>query len=479
MTYFLVCILVAIVAFNLCMLKYDKGFSRRRNRFILPGQLFIYDRFLRSSLVIKSTVKKNRELIGEGQSDEDIRLEYAYRLTLANMVLVVVCLLGLVVGTQRKDDNVISKPEYYEGAIQVDIDVEADNSNNAMDDEKGIIKDSMTVMIEPTRMSKDSFEKLSKEVLEYIYQELPGENKSLDEVMCPLNLVDDYPDNEEVTIVWITDEEGYINSKGEIEEPPKEDVIVELLAIVGCQGYEATYPINVCIAKRDLSNMELIKSFIRIAIEEQNKDSQLKTVELPTEIAGVNLSYPQKQDVSKMVLLLLVGIMSGLVLVFGKDYEMKKKAEKLKENAWKEYSHIVSKLVLLMKGGVSVMNAWKKVAMDGCTLGVSQCYVYEMMRACVREIDNKKETYECLKSFAHKTGCESYLRLVTYINQNIHKGTDEILNILEMEMYKASQEKKNAVIKLGEKAGTKMMFPMMLLLLIVLVLAIIPALLMM
>lgn len=482
MIYVQIGIIIVVVGFNTILFNYNvKG--RKVNKLlkmgILPGQLWIYDKLLKK-YVAQSKIKKDRELLGEND-EEKVRIEYAKRLTIANIIVVCVCMLTIFLGMKEESNEKIVKPEYYDGSKDMDIVVDIDNTDGDLSDEdKEVIEENLSITIETTKMTQESFDELVDEVVEYVYEELPGENTSLDEIIHPINMVTTYPDNSEVSITWITDEEGYIDSKGNITEVPKaEDEVVELLAIIGCHGYETMVSINICILQRDLSSVELLKEFIKISVEEQNKDTESKTITLPDEIGGIKLSYPVKKDNTRLVVLVLIGGVMAVVVVFGRDYEVKKRAIKLRGAMEREYPHIVAKLTLLMKGGMNITRAWRKLASDGGGDEYGNKNIYELMGMSVKEMDSGVSVCESMRNFAIKTQCEPYIRLSTYINQNINKGTGVILDILELEMLKATTERKNAILRAGEKAGTKMIFPMILLLIIVLAITIIPALMMM
>lgn len=68
-----------------------------------------------------------------------------------------------------------------------------------------------------------------------------------------------------------------------------------------------------------------------------------------------------------------------------------------------------------------------------------------------------------------------YIRLGTVLSQNLRKGTKGLNTMLEQEAAASFMERKNNARKLGEKAGTKLLFPMLLMLGIVLVILMVPA----
>ena len=472
MVYVAISIIALIVIYNLVFLLQKTYKGQRKDlikRGVLPGQLYIYDKLIKGKYSSRGQVKKDREILGKVK-EEEIRIEYGKRLTWANLIILLGCIGVIVIGAD-KSRKVINKPGYYDGDKEVNITV------NVKDDGGGYNEEDISIHIEAYRMSEESFEELVENVVEYIYAELPGENESIDEISKPINMVTSYPENEEVSIEWVTDEDGYVDSRGNIDEFPRDgDKVIELLAIISCHGYEATVPINICLLQKVKSDKESLEEQIQLFVDVQNEDKNKQTIELPKEIDGLRLSYQSEDNHLKRMTLLVMSFVASGVLIFGKDYDDRKKAKKLREGMEKEYSHIISKLVLLMKSGMSIARAWRKIALDGYEREYGERNVYEMMVCSVREMDSGVAFQTSVKNFAIKTQCESYIRLITYINQNISKGTDTILHTMELEMMKSANDRKNAILEMGEKAGTKMVFPMTVLLIIVLGITIVPGL---
>ena len=68
-----------------------------------------------------------------------------------------------------------------------------------------------------------------------------------------------------------------------------------------------------------------------------------------------------------------------------------------------------------------------------------------------------------------------YMRFSSLITQNLRKGAEGILVILEKEAYESMTERKQAALRAGEKAGTKLLFPMILMLGLVMSIIMVPA----
>ena len=82
------------------------------------------------------------------------------------------------------------------------------------------------------------------------------------------------------------------------------------------------------------------------------------------------------------------------------------------------------------------------------------------------------EAYEHLGS---RTDAVKYKTLATLLTQNLRKGSRELVNLLEQEAADAFEERKKQARILGEEAGTKLLFPMILMLGVVMAILMVPA----
>lgn len=86
-----------------------------------------------------------------------------------------------------------------------------------------------------------------------------------------------------------------------------------------------------------------------------------------------------------------------------------------------------------------------------------------------REMQNGMGEERAYELFAKRTGILCYMKFSALLTQNLRKGSADMLRLLEQEAQDAFQKRKEQAKEAGEKAGTKMLFPMMLMLLIVFV----------
>jgi pilus assembly protein TadC len=92
-----------------------------------------------------------------------------------------------------------------------------------------------------------------------------------------------------------------------------------------------------------------------------------------------------------------------------------------------------------------------------------------------REIRDGESERIAYQRFGERTGISSYRRFVRMLISNLQKGNRGLCEQLEQESETAFAERRLLAKRLGEEAGTKLLFPMILMLGMVIVIIIVPA----
>ena len=80
-----------------------------------------------------------------------------------------------------------------------------------------------------------------------------------------------------------------------------------------------------------------------------------------------------------------------------------------------------------------------------------------------------------VENFGKKCRLMPYLRFSSVITQNLKKGAEGILELLEQEALEAMEQRRQRVLQMGETAGTKLLFPMIVMLGLVMGIIMVPA----
>ena len=102
-------------------------------------------------------------------------------------------------------------------------------------------------------------------------------------------------------------------------------------------------------------------------------------------------------------------------------------------------------------------------------------YVYEEMAYACHEMHSGIPEAEAYERFGKRCQLPEYIRLGSVLSQNLKKGSAGLTELLEKEAADSMVQRKNQAKKIGERAGTKLLLPMMLMLGIVLAILMIPA----
>ena len=152
--------------------------------------------------------------------------------------------------------------------------------------------------------------------------------------------------------------------------------------------------------------------------------------------------------------------------------------EKKKREERRSYPEILQKLTLYLEAGLTVRSAFCRVAEDyekERKRGGRCREAYEEMLIATREIHMGVPEGAAYENFGKRTGVREYVRLSTFLTQNLKKGSSTLLQQLKEESVQAEELRIQNARKLSEEATTKLLLPMVMLLVVVMVMIMVPA----
>lgn len=317
-----------------------------------------------------------------------------------------------------------------------------------------------------------------KEAEEYVLAHMKGENTSLSEVYGSLNLMSSVPNNP-FKVSWMLFGQSLINEDGTIhnkELEEKEEIVIKV-----CLSFEEeeTYmEIPIGVMPYQWSWEERAKEeFLELVSQVDTENKTSEGYQLPDHIGTIDITYLiESEDKSiKLLLCMMIGI---FILWIYWDEQQKGKSKKRVQECQLLYPDMVYKLTLLIGAGMTLKSAWKRLVEDYLKekkkSGVFW-YIYEEMLVTWNEMESGIAEVEAIERFGKRMKIRSYLRLSSIVSQNMKKGTKGFLQQLEVEAKEAQEERKQMAKKLGEEAGTKLLFPMLIMLVIVFVIVMMPA----
>lgn len=387
--------------------------------------------------------------------------------------IVLVCVDGIE--SARKLEPVIERRDYGKGTRTEELDI-AIGSDGTGKKEKVRSK----VEISERQYTEKEVQELFDRIIRRMDRMIQGENKTLEHVDHDLNLITEVPE-EPVKIRWILDRYDVMNSRGELQETKiKEDgVAVNITAVLMYTENEKRQKIHhfcVVLYPKTMTGKEKSIKEIRESLRAANKEDSTKgSVHLPEKINGRELSYYRPFQYRGIVIIIMGILIGGLFIALQKQNDLKEQEER-KAQLLKDYPEIINKLTLYLGAGMTVKRAWRNVVEAYAKDEKSgERYAYEEMKKTCYEMDSGMMEAQSYENFGRRCEVQAYIRLGALLSQNLRKGTKGLTQLLKMEAIQAFEDRKAQAKRLGEEAGTKLLFPMFLMLAVVLVIVIVPA----
>lgn len=334
--------------------------------------------------------------------------------------------------------------------------------------------------VHPQECSEKEAEEYVRKAAALWEQEYLGENDSESEVYQVLKLPDKMMDGR-VTVSYESSDYDILQEDGSIvwEQVPDEGTLVELQATFTCQKYTQTEIRSLQVVLPPKESRAWLQIQVARAMEKAEQSSRKETkIQLPEQVDGISISWmkPQSKDWAVM---LLVGAVFVIALEWRKK-ERKRQAEKQRQRKLRrEYPQLVEQLALLIGSGMTIRRAWERILwmeqrMQKAHGDQGHLFRTEMQRTHqeIQKGCGEKEAYE---RFGQRIGMPEYRRLASLLARNLEKGTRDLCELLSAESQEAWENRKFQAKKLGEEAGMKLLFPMLLLFVLILIILLYPA----
>lgn len=368
-------------------------------------------------------------------------------------------------------DGKMERPAYEESSTEVSLDI-------AIDGEEG--ERTKQMVLQPVQYDEDKAEKLFDQVYDQLLDEIRGENESLEDVRTDLKLPTSAKNI--VQLEWYSSDYNVVDFDGKVNNQNLSDqdsIDITLTVAMKYNNFSSQYEIAVTVLPKVLSLQEKTQKRLDDAIQEaEDQQREDQTIELPDDIEGKKVQYYVHNESPSPIIAFLLGAL-GIAAVFLDEKQKKERRAKIRnEQLQRDYCELVSKLVLLAGAGMTIRKAWERIVSDyqtGKKLRTETRYVYEEMTETWNQITTGVPEETAYERFGKRCGLRTYVKFGALLEQNIRKGSSELLRLLEQESEQAFEDRKNAARKKGEEAGTKLLMPMMLMLFVVLVIVMVPA----
>lgn len=345
-----------------------------------------------------------------------------------------------------------------------------------------------TVTVHARRLTRPEAEKLAERILKQFPDCLLGENTSVGNIRFPLKMPQEaelspfVPDWESSRYAVLDTDGSIFNSEYTEEQAEQVDLTVHLT--YGDWRFDKKMSFTVRAPVRDEETM--IRGEIQNTLKEAEKKSAAEnTFVLPSEADGIALTWEEKtEDVSPGIL--VMGILVCMCAWYIMDSRLHEQTIGRSRQLAIDYPRLISRIVLYLGAGMSVRNVFYTCASEyrqqraaeskklmGKKAGVR--YLYEEILLVCNELDSGIPEAEAYMHFGRRCRSRQYTKLCSLLVQNLRRGNDTLLAILQEEAQSSFEERKNLARELGEEAGTKLLLPMMIMLGVTMLIIIVPA----
>jgi len=152
------------------------------------------------------------------------------------------------------------------------------------------------------------------------------------------------------------------------------------------------------------------------------------------------------------VFLVLFG-MAGLLYYYFGTLTTKKITERSEEMI-DDFAEVISKIALMTNAGMILKEAWELIAYDGET------EIYKEMRVAIQDMNNGMAEIDAYYEFGKRCVIPEIKKFSTTIIQGVTKGNRELVMMLQDQNKEVWEAKKQNTKRLGEKAASKLLFPL-------------------
>lgn len=338
----------------------------------------------------------------------------------------------------------------------------------------------MTIKVSERQYTMQEKEILMEELLQSLLDEIKGNNPDLQNVRQNLILgssVKGYP----FTLSWDSSNRERIDINGKVnrEGVPAQGEEVMLRAVIKDKQQEVTdiFECNVLVLPETFSEEEQFFSLLQdFLTKKEEAESRKKELLLPDSFNGKEIIWKEhRADAGIFIFLLFLFIC--VLLDRGMDHDLKTSIQKRNKQLMAEYAGFVSMLRLYLMAGLTVKNAFARITSDFARQKRSKGkqYLYEELRTACYQMENGIGEEQVYQEWGQRCGDMRYRRLSFLLGVHLKQGNNQLLQLLEGEVENAREDRRNYAKKVGEEAGTKLLFPMMLMLMVVMMLVLLPA----
>lgn len=368
--------------------------------------------------------------------------------------------------TNRQGEKILERPEGGE------------DGTHGMHVKIGTREEDITVSVSGRQYNDEERKQAFKEAEQKIGILILGENESLDEVRCDLDLITEIPGTG-ISVSWQADRYDVIDTQGHLQEEKltEDGTVVKLTATFGYAGEKASCEFYIKVFPPLRSDDEKLMKDLEDSLARSDEKTKTENyMVLPETINGEKIHWNYGKN-TRAAAVLILGTGAAFMLVISDSQRKKEEDKKLARQMQLDYPKIINKFNLYIRSGMTIRRAWFLIAKDYEKKRgeKNRRKAYEEMVCTMHQIQGGIPEGECYEKYGIRCRISVYRKFGTMLAQNLRKGSGGLTELLGREAEEAFEDRKNLAKKLGEEAGTKLMIPLFLMLIVVFAIVIIPA----
>ncbi len=437
---------------------------------------------------------KLAELYGDAKVNQYMRIYMANNICLSLLIAVIILFFGSMLWVQENlqsnntqannlKGNTLQRPAFGNGDKTVVVNAEIS---------KGNIVESFQYSILLKELPPANDAQAVKRVYEMLDEKLiKGKNNDINSITDSLVLKNTYDlfKRWDIKIYWISSDNSVLKEDGSIQPPPKGQASkpITLTAVISRNKAKLSKTFDVIVKSQEQSEEEKqifsAKNQIDSIVKKTaDADENEKVVNLPGELEdyeGLSINWTDADQASKStedtsgVSYLVLALFVGAAVVFIQQQEITNRVAVRHKQIRYEFPVFLTKLLLLINAGMTMHNAWEKIAVENN----KDTPLYREIDTTITEIKGGMPEYQAYERFAQRCRMPEVSKFVSIIIQNLRKGNSELVQLLKLQSRECWEIRKNSAKKAGEEASTKLLLPMVLMLLGILIIVSTPALL--
>ncbi|MDO4615356.1 MAG: type II secretion system F family protein [Lachnospiraceae bacterium] len=328
--------------------------------------------------------------------------------------------------------------------------------------------------IEEQMLTEEETADILDEAEKQVRSLVPG-SQSAEAVNRSLSLpvsLDDFP----VRITWSTSDYTVMDWDGVLKEVPETGAAVTLTAEITLGDETRSVPIELMVYPAELGEEAQFSKAVQESIDAANEDTSDQVI-LPEEIGGQKIIW-KKTETSPAVYLCFFGILFALLYPFAAKRKEEEAAELRVSQMKRDYPGVLSRIVLFMNAGMSLRGTIEKIGalyVRRREAGKPERPGFEEILRIGKEMENGITEEQAYERLGQRAMTAEYRTLSVILNQNLRRGGDELLKVLEREAAEANEMRLKTAKVEGEKTETRLLGPMVVLLGVVMAVMTVPA----